>query len=310
MTNIDQISSEKLHINICVCTYRRAYIAETLRSLSQLLLRPNWQVDIIVADNDDTPSAKELVEITAKSCKLSVRYIHAPVRNISVARNACLAAANAPLVAFIDDDELATPGWLTNLVVSLENSKADVVLGPVVALYSKEYPEWMKKGDFHSTRPVWVDGRIITGYTCNVLFQRTSPKVAGLKFELSLGQTGGEDTAFFSEVCKFGGQITFASDAIVTELVKPNRANFPWLLKRYFRSGQTHALLLLKNGNSSLLARSKNISVALYKALFCYANAPLYISSSDQMRFWLLRGTLHLGVVAKLLGKKELQQYG
>jgi hypothetical protein len=39
---------------------------------------------------------------------LDCLYVHAPARNISIARNACLDAADAPLIAFIDDDETAT----------------------------------------------------------------------------------------------------------------------------------------------------------------------------------------------------------
>jgi succinoglycan biosynthesis protein ExoM len=63
-------------------------------------------------------------------------------RNISVARNACLDAATAPLVAFIDDDEVASPEWLVALVGTWESSNADVVLGPVQALYGARLCGW------------------------------------------------------------------------------------------------------------------------------------------------------------------------
>ena len=73
----------------------------------------------------------DLVEATAHDCGLPVLYLHAPACNISVARNACLRAATAPLVAFIDDDEIASPDWLVLLIAALEGSHADVVLRPV-----------------------------------------------------------------------------------------------------------------------------------------------------------------------------------
>ena len=45
-----------VHIDICMCTFRRPHIAETLRSLSTLELKPEWELRVIVADNDETPT--------------------------------------------------------------------------------------------------------------------------------------------------------------------------------------------------------------------------------------------------------------
>jgi succinoglycan biosynthesis protein ExoM len=191
---------------ICICTFHRAHVAKTMRSISRLIVKPDWIIRVIVADNDESPTARDIVEATARDCSLSLTYIHAPARNISAARNACLDAATAPLVAFIDDDELASPDWLTALVASLESSNADVVLGPVQAVYGSNCPGWMRSGDFHSTRPVWVGGSIVTGYTSNVLFRRAAPALSGRRFRLDLGRSGGEDSIFFSAVHRAGGK--------------------------------------------------------------------------------------------------------
>jgi glycosyltransferase involved in cell wall biosynthesis len=137
-----------MDIDICICTYRRAHVAETLRSLARLMLKPDWKIRVIVADNNDAPNARELVETTAHECSLTLTYLHAPARNISVARNACLDAATAPLIAFIDDDEIASPAWLDALAATLQSSKADVVLGPVQAVYGPACSAWMRGGRF------------------------------------------------------------------------------------------------------------------------------------------------------------------
>jgi succinoglycan biosynthesis protein ExoM len=184
-------------IAICVCTFRRKHIANTLLSLSRLKLNPDWDIHIIVADNDDTASAQNLVEMLANQYGLSLTYIHAPARNISVARNACLNASPASFLAFIDDDEIATPEWLHALVTKLVNDKADIVLGPVQANYSSECPVWIRRGDFHSARPVTFRNEIRTGYSGNVLIQRTKKSLQSLRFREDLGRSGGEDTVFF-----------------------------------------------------------------------------------------------------------------
>jgi succinoglycan biosynthesis protein ExoM len=302
--------AEKLSIDVCVCTYRRESLAQTLSSLFELTLPSDWEVHILIADNDERPSAKHIVDKERYVSPFPVSYIHAPARNISVARNACLDAADATLVAFIDDDEVADPLWLQAMVTKQRESLADVVLGPVRSIYPEQAPSWLKRGDFHSIQPVWVDGEIITGYTSNVLFVREAPAIKGLRFDPRLGLSGGEDTLFFATVHKTGGQITYAPDAIVIEDVAPTRLNYHWLIKRYFRSGQTHGLLLLRNHNYSYLSRLSHLAVAASKALFCDAVALVCLATGGRARAWFLRGTLHAGVVARLLGWSELAQYG
>lgn len=299
-----------MNIDICVCTYRRAHVAETLRSLARLDRKPDWTLRAIVIDNDDTPSAFELTEATAREMALTLTYVHAPARNISVARNAGLDAAKAPLLAFIDDDEIAENDWLTALVTTMEQSKADVVLGLVRAIYPPNSPTWMIEGDFHSTQPVWVKDEIVTGYTCNVLLRREAPALRGLRFRNELGRTGGEDTVFFAALHQAGGTIAYAPDAVVTEAVTGDRTKFSWLVKRVFRTGQTHGSLLLERDGHEPKALAKNIALASVKAAFCFMMILPTLLRPARWRFWLLRGVLHVGVVARLLGKSELKQYG
>src|SRR5690606_22133994 len=135
-------------IDICICTFRRPELAATLRSLAVLEPPQAYKVGVIIADNDDEPSARDLVIAMMDELQIPVHYIHAPARNISLARNACLDASRARFVAFIDDDETATKEWLVRLVKAAEGSRADVVLGPVRAGYGEDAPVWMRHGDF------------------------------------------------------------------------------------------------------------------------------------------------------------------
>jgi succinoglycan biosynthesis protein ExoM len=48
-------------IDVCVCTYRRASLADTLRSIKTQNLPTGASVRVIVSDNDETPSAREVV---------------------------------------------------------------------------------------------------------------------------------------------------------------------------------------------------------------------------------------------------------
>ena len=294
-------------VDICICTFRRDTVVETIKSLSQLRLSEALDVKVIVCDNDDKPSAKRLIQHIADQVALPIRYIHIPGRNISIARNALLDASAADLIAFVDDDETVTPGWLEALVLCMDAQSADVVLGPVRAIYGPEMPSWMVNGDFHSTLPVSRDGEILTGYTCNVLMRSSSPSIAGRRFKLELGRSGGEDTNFFSEIHEAGGKIAFAPNAWVEEIVPASRASFRWLAQRRFRMGQTHGRIIARD--TSIVRRSINAAIAMSKVGFCAAAALVSLNSVSRIRN-VLRGTLHAGTVAGQLGVRELNLYG
>ncbi|MDG4894281.1 MAG: glycosyltransferase family 2 protein [Mesorhizobium sp.] len=295
-------------IDVCICTFRRPELADTLRSVAALEKPEGSEVGIVIADNDDEPSAQKLVKALAEDLKLPVRYRHAPARNISIARNACLDASVSDFAAFIDDDETASPGWLVELMATADATGAAAVLGPVRAHYRQDAPDWMQKGDFHSTLPVWVRGEIRTGYTCNVLLRMTDASLRGRRFSLARGQTGGEDTEFFDAMVKAGGRIAFAPQAFVDEVVPRARAAFDWLRRRRFRFGQTHGHLIGRGTGG--IRRAGQVGLASAKAAYCFGMAVLTAISPVRRNRSVLRGIMHVGVVSGLVGVREIRQYG
>lgn len=297
-----------LRVDIAVCTFRRAALTETLASLSRLIVPAGVRLGVIVADNDVEPSARARVEAAMPMLPTDIAYVHCPAGNISIARNACLDHSDADFIAFVDDDETVDPLWLDQLLAAAERGRADVVLGPVRALYEPGAPDWMRSGDFHATRPVWVNGEIRTGYTCNVLMRLAASSISGRRFDLALGRSGGEDTAFFSAVHAAGGCIAFAEDAWVEEPVPASRARFSWLAQRRLRMGQTHGRLLA--GQHEGTARLSAAALATAKCATCLAGATAFALSPVRRNRFLLRGLLHAGAVGGLFGARAIEPYG
>jgi succinoglycan biosynthesis protein ExoM len=288
-------------VNICICTFRRAFLAETLHSIARLNVGTH-AVRVIIADNDTVASARDLVDAMRDKVPFHIVYVHAPAANICIARNACLDQADADYIAFLDDDEVATPGWLAALVGRAEANGAAAVLGPVRAIYGPDAPGWMVDGDFHSTRPVFVGSTIRTGYTCNVLIRWSAP-YRTLRFDLALGKSGGEDTDFFYRLTALGGTIVYAEDALVEEPVPPQRASMAWLMRRRLRFGQTHGMLQVGS-------RAKSLAVVAAKITYCGAMTALTAFSPVQRRRNWLRAVLHFGVAGGILGMRQAVHYG
>jgi len=294
-------------IDICICTYKRTDVVETLRTVAEQEGAAEIKHRVIVADNAERTDARPMIAEAARKLGLDLIYIHAPVKNISIARNACLEAAMGEWIAFLDDDELATPHWLRTLMNEAINGDWDAVLGPVQAVYPESVPRWIKHGDFHSTRPVYIHGRIETGYTGNVLVRRALIERANLRFRTELGRSGGEDVDFFYRLRDAGGRIGFAADAVAYEAVPELRANLPWLLRRSFRAGQTHGARLSVRARGA--ARAFEMTKASAKAVICALGAIAYVPAVTRRNRYLTRAALHCGVVARLFGLSEITFY-
>lgn len=284
-------------VDVCVCTYRRASLVQTLASIDAQL-GVVGAVRILVADNDETPSAKPLVD--GEAGRWPRVYLHAPARNISVARNALLDASTADFVAWIDDDEIADPTWLAALLAAIGDH--DAAFGPVRAVYPSNAPDWILKSDLHSTRAVETRQGVVTGYTSNALVRRAA--VGRERFLEALGRSGGEDTEFFTRLYGQGRRYVAAPEASVSEPTAADRLTLKWLTHRAFRAGQTHALTYVASGQ-----RGRGLVSAMAKAAACMGlSTVLAWNGVARRRLWV-RGALHRGVAARLLGVRDLQLY-
>lgn len=306
LAKILMTSVRPVRIDVLICAFRRPSIIETLKSIEAQETPNNISLRVIVADNDDAPSAKETVLRASAAMKTPVLYIHAPSRNISIARNACLDLAEADWVAFIDDDECAAPDWISRLHQSAVNREWDAVFGPALAEYDHTAPPWIRACDYHSNRPLERWGEVQTGHTCNALMRWRGAPYVRERFLLSKGRSGGEDTEFFFRLRRAGAKFGLANDAFVYETVDPARLSFAWVRDRKFRAGQSYGRHVLNTSAASAwLALS-----AAFKIIACGAMAAVNALSITRQRYWLLRGVFHAGVLSAQFGFREHAIYG
>jgi glycosyltransferase involved in cell wall biosynthesis len=168
-----------------------------------------------------------------------------PVRNIALVRNRAILEAEGQFVAFIDDDEFPVPGWLAEMVDLCNRVGCDGVLGPVRPFFDDPPPEWLVRGRFHDraehpTETIlnWKDTR-----TGNVLLRREVLDEAGPAFRAEFGN-GGEDQDFFRRAMARGRRFVWCNEAVVYEVVPPERWRRSYLLKRALLRGQNEKLIL------------------------------------------------------------------
>jgi len=223
-----------------MCTYQRDHVVDTLKSIAQLRLPEHVKLEVIVVDNDEQGYAKELVTDQAELMDIPVFYRQESAKNIALARNCSINNTNGEWVAFIDDDEVADPHWLAQLLSTAQTYQADAVFGRVKSTYPNNTPEWIIESGVFERPPVSNGQEVTSGATNSTLVSQTAIKKYQLKFDSNYGLTGGEDADFFYRLYQHGGKLVCSNEAFVSEEVASNRLNIHYLLKRAIRIGETY----------------------------------------------------------------------
>jgi succinoglycan biosynthesis protein ExoM len=231
---------QSARVDLCIPTYNRLY--ELRRLLDSVAGSGSADLldSLIVIDNAARDDVKLLVEEWAAIHQnIRTKYVREHRRGIVYARNKALQVSRAELIAFIDDDELVTPGWLQNMVTSLDKTEAAVVFGRVDLQFPENAPNWLES--LHGQRRPAHQERINIGSTANVLLRRADTST--LQFDLRFNRSGGEDTDFFERLERSGHRMVYCDDGVVLEPIDPNRISIRWYLMRNFRVGQTNAIV-------------------------------------------------------------------
>jgi succinoglycan biosynthesis protein ExoM len=232
-------------VTVGVCTYRRP---EHLARLLEALARQEWgegprpEVDVVVVDNSP---GFEAAPVVRGARGLDLRYVRLGAGNIAVARNHMLAEVSpmAELLALIDDDEVPEPDWLAQLLAAQAATGADLVTGPVLAVYPPGAPAWLVRGDFLSVTGFPDLAPLHEGITGNALLRTRTVNDLDLRFDESLGLAGGEDQLFFRTAASRGATIRFAARAVAHEAVPAERLTVRYLVRGAYRRGNTLGLL-------------------------------------------------------------------
>jgi len=175
----------------------------------------DYDVRIIVVENDIEPRNKDAVEAFAALSPFPVIYSQEPRRGISMARNRVLDIAremNPTWLCFIDDDDVAEPYFLAAHLFVAARDNADVVSPVFIKRYPDPRPFWAVEMSRHQAPS--EDGPIHTRLchsagTSGTLFSSRliSSAGMGLRFDETLALAGHEDSEFFSRAYELGALI-------------------------------------------------------------------------------------------------------
>ena len=211
-------------ITVIVCTRDRPLQLEhCLRGLSR---QTYSEFDVLVVDN---ASAFPVLELCRRH---GVGYILEPATGLSRARNLGARTARGDLIAYIDDDAIADPGWLNALVREFADPEVAAVCGKYRYMKTHDDPAVMSDdeftegivarppGRFHRKTPEWFALACFGGIGegSNMAFRRELVAYA-CRFDERIGRgrllDAGEESVMFLSLISRGHSIVRAPEAVI-----------------------------------------------------------------------------------------------
>lgn len=283
-------------IALCACTYKRVDLLDELihslvKARDEFLERfkeDNFDVQIILVDNDPKMSAKAKVESFAQRFSF-INYHTQQESGLVMARNKCLDLAvkgEYDYLTFVDDDEYVDNNWLFHMYTCLIETNSNIVFGRVEPVYPPECPEWVTKGKFFGKTQYPDRTFNIISATANVLIDMSIVRKEREYFDVSFNRTGGEDTYFFKRYVGKGYQSVWCQDAVVYDRVVQERLNTRYIYLRAYTASYTYSEIQQKLGEEIFLESLVKGIIKFGGSLLSY---PFFLFGKKEKRVLILR---------------------
>src|SRR5579863_433252 len=140
-----------MNTTVILCTYNRcASLKTALDSVVSQVLPQSVEWELLVVDNNSTDATREVIQDYVSRHPGLVRYVFEGRQGKSNALNRGIHEAKGDILAFVDDDVVAEPDWLQNLIAPLRDAEFAGVGGRIVAPVDFAPPRWLALEGPHS----------------------------------------------------------------------------------------------------------------------------------------------------------------
>ncbi|MDE5082994.1 MAG: glycosyltransferase family 2 protein [Trichodesmium sp. St18_bin1] len=268
-------------ISAIICTHNRDnYLGAAIDSLLAQDFPGSFEV--VVVDNASKDNTREVVEARLPNPKLE--YVYEPITGLSVARNTGAKTASAEILAYLDDDAVASSQWLRVLYEAYQsNNKLAIAGGKVTLIWPEDInpPKWLSvelSGNLGyydlGNSVVYIDQPGLTPRGLNYSIRRIFLEQIG-GFDINLGRVGNKllsnEELYTTELAlKQGWLVAYLPEALVAHNVAPERVKPSWFIERGWWQGVSECYreqLAGKAGLSQLSRGGERIIRGIYKSL-------------------------------------------
>jgi GT2 family glycosyltransferase len=242
-------------VSVVVSSYTMERSDDLISALQSLFDQTYQDLEIIVVVDEDYALFTKLMEFARKvKSPKEVKVIYNQNgRGLSSGRNRGIEVSSGSIIAFVDDDAIASPQWIENLVAIYKKyDDAGCVTGKIEPLWMERDCSWLPTCFYWliscTYRGIDEECEVRNGFGTNISFRRTIFNEVGF-FSTSLGKCEGEGLLSEEmELClrlrgRARGKVIYTPDAVVQHKVYPFRVTLRALARRAFYDGLSKAFI-------------------------------------------------------------------
>lgn len=312
-------------VSIVLCTYNRAYmLRECVESLLCQRTEGEFTFEVVVIDNRSTDNTAEVVAELQAAAPVVLRYVMEPQAGQVHARHRGFDEARGEWIANFDDDEVAEPQWLLEMLRVARAKKVRSVGGALWLRLpdgcTRELHPRVRRILGESVR--WAEPRPYTrrqgpGSGTQLIHRSVLQEVGRYDISQSLR---GYDTDLYRRMREAGIESWYAPKSVAYHVTPESRLTYAYLHETCFHDGFTFCRRDLNHfgkakAASAVLARLGN---AVLQHIPMAAGAKLLGRSETALAHWLMlvraegyvRCYLHTLAPKLFPQSKVLRKYG
>ncbi|PHQ39382.1 glycosyl transferase family A [Halorubrum persicum] len=235
-----------MKVSVVVCAYSMERYDDVCEAVESVLAQTHEDIEIILIIDGNEALFERLQSEFGNQEAVTLRC-NEENKGLSYSRTQGVEQANGSVIAFLDDDAIAEPNWIEELVRGYEETDAIAVGGLMVPEWVAGRPDflpeefyWLIGANYEPRLEAWAEVRNTLG--SNMSFRReVFEEVGGFDEQVGLkgdNQIQAEETELAMRMYDVLGKgMLYNPNAVVAHKVFDYRTEPRWLLRRAFWQG-------------------------------------------------------------------------
>lgn len=209
---------------------------------------PRDRYEIIVADNHSTDDTKAVVLEWQKKSPVAIKYIYEERQGVHFARNSAAKQANGEILYFTDDDMIAEPDLLSELVKVFKiDPRVGTATGRVLPKWEIQPPDWILQLCYNGWLSIfdslgdgtYIDETDFGVYSCHQAIRREALfKAGGFNPESTYTDYVGDgETGLSIKLKDIGYKFGYNGKSVIHHMIPASRMTQDYLNKRLANQG-------------------------------------------------------------------------
>jgi glucosyl-dolichyl phosphate glucuronosyltransferase len=235
-------------VSIIIPTYNRHELLTSAIDSFLKLHYPKDLFEIIICDNNSKDATRKVISEWQVKATIPIVYLFERRLGVHFARNSAAKIARGQILYFTDDDMIADPMLLDELVKVFDlDPKIGCATGKILPRFQMEPPKWVSKylinAHLSLTPPGLTEELKISQdsmvYSCHQAIRREVFYRAGGFNPENVGEhyVGDGETGLNIKIAKLGYYFGYTAKSLIYHIIPPHRMTYRYLINSFGTSG-------------------------------------------------------------------------